>query len=262
MSKIFNFNTVTNLRKSDAILKHNGLKIITELEKTYGKYLFVPFDIPIIRPHDIEAFVSWFRKSSERAVKIKPNIANSQTGNNHFFTINDAFYPDEQWTGKVVNDIFILFPELKEQLLEYFPITRLDRWRMWNSTAKIIAHRDHETLVDFPMAFRTLLYDNNPSETLWLRKDYPTVENASLPKLGPHMKIKIRPHTNSYAWNNIRTYHGSEYDPQYFKILWIISSDYNLDIKKYIDLMDRSISKFNDLSFVDDSPSDIYYSNT
>lgn len=258
MKKIFNYDRITSLRNKDPIMNSNK-SVVLELEKAYGKYLFVPFDIPLIKPKDEEAFVSWYKRKSLRSVKNMPNISNPQgIGNNHFFTINGSANADEIWSQNVVDDTFILFPELKEQLLEFFPITYLGRWRMWSSTEKIKIHRDDDSMVDCPMSLRVKLYDSNPAETLWIRKENAIETGDAIPSAGPHVFIKTRPETNSFAWNNLRTFHGSEY-ASFYKILWIITCDTNLHINRYVDIMDRSISKYNESLIIDSDPREIYY---
>ena len=236
-------------RQADPIRKTVGAGVTEELEKVYGKYFYVPFDIPVIKANDHERFVDWYFNNSATASKKKANIANSNgIYNNHFKTIN-AREADEVWTSHVVN-VFSEFPELKDQLMEFFPLTDTGLWRMWSSTAKILNHRDDDSLVDCPMAMRVKLYDENPTETLWLREDEEPWNIIRLPDLKD---------TNSFAWNNVRTYHGSEYDPQYKKILWILTLDNNLNVNKYIDLMDRSIDKYKNLVIADHRPREYYY---
>lgn len=259
MKKIFNFDRVSLYRNNDPIMNSNR-SVVSELEKAYGKYLFVPFDIPLIKPKDEEAFVSWYKAKSLRSVKKMSNIANPNgIGNNHFFTINGSANEDEVWSQNVVDDTFILFPELKEQLLEFFPITYLGRWRMWNSTEKIKAHRDDDTMIDCPMALRVKLYDTNPAETLWITKENALGVIDTTTVAGPHIHLKTRSETNSFAWNNLRTFHGSEYDPSFYKILWIITCDTNLHVNRYVDIMDRSISKYTESLIIDSDPREIYY---
>ena len=242
---------VNSGRLQEPIIKNIGLSVATDLENSYGKYWYVPFDIPIIKAHDHEYFVGWYFKNSGVAVKQKPNLANPNgVYNGHFRTINGDNVNNEIWTKTFVGDTFNRFPELKEQVLEYFPITHISQWRMWSSTDKILNHRDDDPLIDIPCAMRVKLYDENPGETLWIREDDEPYDKYSLPML---------PDTNSFAWNNVRVYHGSNYDPAYKKILWLITINNNLNVNKYIDLMDRSISKYKDLVMVDHRPREYYY---
>jgi len=240
-------------RLKDPIRKTCGASITEELEKAYSKYWYVPFDIPIIKANDHEYFVNWYFANSGIAVKQKTNLANPYNWsltNNHFRTINSDAVNNEIWSKTYISETFVKFPELKEQVLEYFPITSLNLWRMWSSTARILNHRDDDALVDFPCAMRVKLYDENPTETLWLREDDEPYNNFILPELKE---------TNSFAWNNVRTYHGSNYDPEYKKILWLITVDSNLNTNKYIDLMDRSINKYTDKVMIDHRPREYYY---
>jgi len=236
-------------RSADPIRKTIGSLVAEGLEKSYGKYFYVPFDIPCIKADDHEKFVDWYFNNSAVATKKRANIANPDgVYNSHFKTIN-AQEVDEVWTNHVV-DVFGTFPELKDQLMEYFPLTTPGLWRMWSSTDKILNHRDDDSLVDCPMAMRIKLYDENPRETLWIREDEAPWKTMHFPDLND---------TNSFAWNNVRTYHGSEYDPKYKKILWILTLDTNLNVNKYIDLMDRSIDKYKNLVMVDHRPREYYY---
>ena len=238
-------------RLEDSIMKTIGPSVANDLEHAYGKYWYVPFDVPVIKANDHEHFVDWYFKNSGVAVKQRPNLANPDgVYNSHFRTINSDSTNSEVWTKTFVEETFELFPELKEQLLEYFPITHISLWRMWSSTAEIFNHRDDDALIDIPCAMRVKLYDENPSETLWIREDDEPYKKYSLPTLKD---------TNSFAWNNVRVYHGSSYDPAYKKILWLITIDNNLNVNKYIDLMERSISKYKDLVITDHRPREYYY---
>lgn len=242
---------VSSGRQTDPIMKTNSYSIIDDLESAYGKYWYVPFDIPVILAKDHEYFVDWYFKKSGTAVKQRPNLANPDgVYNSHFRTINSDNVNSEVWTKNFVEETFELFPELKEQVLEYFPITQLRHWRMWSSTAAILNHRDDDALIDMPGAMRVKLYDENPSETLWIREDDEPYNQYLLPTLKD---------TNSFAWNNVRVYHGSNYNPAYKKILWLITIDINLNVNKYIDLMDRSINKYKDLVITDHRPRTYYY---
>jgi hypothetical protein len=242
---------VSSGRLVDPIRKTIGSGQAEELEQAYGKYHYVPFDLPIIQANDQGKFVQWYFDISAPAVKKTHNLANPDgVGNNHFRTLNSDSADNEVWTKKYAPEIFKEFPELKEQILEYFPITKLNLWRMWSSTAEILNHRDDDSLIDCPAAIRVKLYEENPQETLWIREDDEPWNKFVLPTLTD---------TNSFAWNNLRVYHGSNYNPEYKKILWIITLDDNLNCNKYVDLMDRSISKYKNLIIADHRPREYYY---
>jgi hypothetical protein len=57
--------------------------------------------------------------------------------------------------------------------------------------------------------------------------------------------------TNSWVWNNLRLKHSSVKMTGYEKILMIMYSNYNLNMNKFIDLLDRSISKYKENIIID-----------
>ena len=106
-------------------------------------------------------------------------------------------------------------------------------------------HRDDSYYFDTPLSFRLMIHDENPQPTLFFldrhnKKHYPDWSK-----------------TNSFVFNNLRLRHGSNYDPNYRKCIFVFWR-YVLDIKKYRDLLERSISKFQDKLIVDTSPTSNY----
>jgi hypothetical protein len=98
-----------------------------------------------------------------------------------------------------------------------------------------------------------MLYDENPEQTLGLIRSLP---DSNL-RLSDKFMLPRLEETNSFAWNNLRTKHGSTYNPAYRKILIIIER-YNLDIDKYHNLMERSVNKFKDYLLMCDRPTSEY----
>jgi hypothetical protein len=90
-----------------------------------------------------------------------------------------------------------------------------------------------------------MIHDENPNPTLFF-------ENESKGRIYPDLSK-----TNSFVFNNLRMRHGSTYDPAYKKIIFVFWR-YVLDVKKYRDLLERSISKFKDTVMVDNSPTTTY----
>jgi hypothetical protein len=43
--------------------------LYTDFERTYGKYLYVPFDVPKIQPNDMSEFIRFYFKNAKQAVK-------------------------------------------------------------------------------------------------------------------------------------------------------------------------------------------------
>ena len=116
-------------------------------------------------------------------------------------------------------------------------------WRRKDADAEVSKYLiNHPNCFHFRYAehhtiFRIKLFDNNPFETLKLHlspMDKQEVETY---------RFKVPADTNSWVWNNLRTKHGSFYDPSKRKILLILST-FNIDWKKYDSLLERSVSKF------------------
>jgi hypothetical protein len=151
------------------------------------------------------------------------------------------------WAKNHVPEIFTEFPELFEQIHDYFPF--LDRgfmWTMWSSAKDIIPHRDLRSMLDMPIRLRIKLYDNNPEESL-------SLQLAPVDKPIPETYQLNIPHdTNSFAWNNLRTRHLSKYTHRHMKILFISFANYSgIKMNQYVDLLDRSIAKYPNNVIVD-----------
>jgi hypothetical protein len=235
-----------------------GNTVYTELEKTYGKYLYLPFDIPVIVPHDIEKFKSWFYAHGKNAGKqIEDFSSGTFEATPKTYVSIDSVSPGwtPVWSLNASPDVYTEFPELFEQIHDYMPwVGNKDfRWNMWSSSNKVPAHRDHTSCVDAPLAMRIKLYDNNPSETLSLLVD-PIKEHNNQYKYLPKLSD-----TNSFTWNNLRTKHKSIFlGRPYRKILfiWRDTLRTDLQVNQFVDLLDRSISKYEsnkDLVWVDDN---------
>ena len=91
-----------------------------------------------------------------------------------------------------------------------------------------------------------MLYDENDKETLAIQEDRPGVTSNF-----PRLDLVRSPDTNSFAWNNLRSRHGSTYDASKRKIL-LIASPGELDLDRYEDLLERSVAKYGDLAHISD----------
>ncbi len=226
-----------------------GNTLYTELEKTYGKYLYVPFDIPKILPNDLEHFVSWYYEHARHSSKqIEDFSSGTFKATDRTYLTVDSVTPrwTPVWTLNPQPDVYTLFPEIFEQIHDYMPwVGEKDfRWNMWSSSAHVPAHRDHSSCVDAPLAMRIKLYDTNPRETLSLLTD-PIKEHKNKYIELPTAKA---PDTNTFTWNNLRTKHRSLRYPgvKYRKILFIWRDFLrtNQAVNQYVDLMERSIAKY------------------
>lgn len=208
----------------------------------WGKYCFTPLDIPRIESDEL---VDWFFKNSKPSVKLKEDIANKSTGVPVFNSVD--IFPTgvednmEFWSINSRPDFLTKFKHIQDQLLEYFPVREITQMRMWSSNMNIMWHRDQTRFTDNPNSFRIMLHDENPEQTLGIVKSLPDTPLD----LANKFLIPRLAETNSFAWNNLRTKHGSDYNPKYRKILIIIER-YDLDIDKYHALMERSVNKFKD----------------
>jgi len=214
---------------------------LSQTEK-WGNYCLVPLDIPRF---ENPRLVDWFFQNSAATYKISPDVANSRTGVTAFDAIdvlptNDTSQ-DDIWTLNVRQDFMTEFKDVYDQIMTVFPFRSISRIRLWSSTKNVMFHRDHTKFVDFPGAFRILLYDENPRQTLSLIQSLPD-HSDNLTEKFPIPRLES---TNCYAWNNLRTKHGSVYVSGFRKII-IILDRYDLDINKYQDLMIRSEERFKE----------------
>lgn len=230
-------------RSELSLTRNNQLSEFPELRQLeqWGKYCLLPLDIPKIESPKL---ISWFFENSEAVSKIKKEAVVADTGGPPLFEAIDVsptgrLEQPDAWNTNFHQEFLDLFPEVHEQIMEFFPFTSLDRLRIWSSIRRIPWHRDQTWFVDCPTSFRIMLYDNNPIQTLKVR----TKVNGdfSLPRLND---------TNSYVWNNLRTEHGSNYVDKHRKIL-IILERYSIDFNRYHDLIKRSVDKYHDYAMVD-----------
>ncbi len=212
---------------------------LSQTEK-WGQYCLIPLDIPRF---DHPELVDWFFKSCEPTYKVSKDIANDRTGVTNFDAIDvlptNETNQQDIWTLNVRQDFMTEFKDVYNKIMDHFPFKTLSRIRLWSSTKNVLFHRDHTKFVDFPGAFRIMLYDENPDQTLSLIESLPD----TLDDLSKKFPIPRLSDTNSYVWNNLRTKHGSEFIPGFRKII-IILDRYELDIDKYQTLIERSVDKY------------------
>lgn len=211
-----------------------------KLAEEWGKYCLIPLDIPRF---DYPELVQWFFQVAEPSYKQSPDVATDKIGYSKFNSV-DVLPTNEQqqdvWSLNIKNEFMEKFRYVYDDIMEYFPFKTIQRIRMWQSTNVVSFHRDQTKFVDFPGAFRILLYDENPNQTLSLIDALPDQKYDFLSK---KFFIPRLDSTNSYVWNNLRTKHGSNFIPGFRKII-IILDRYEIDIKKYKDLIERSIDKY------------------
>ena len=241
-------DNLTKLRAYEAKRNFmNGSSVYTEFEKEYGKYLFVPYDIPRIEINDIDKFILYFNKNAKHASKTQSDLCSGTfAATNLTYRSIDSVTPrwTAIWSLNPIEKTYTEFPEIFEQVHDYMPwVGGKDfRWNMWSSARNVPPHRDNTSMIDAPVAMRVKLFDNNDTETLHLVAD-PIKEHTHT-----HTNIPKLPETNSFAWNNLRTKHRSFKSIDRMKILliWRDRLLTNQQINQYVDLLDRSIAKYKD----------------
>jgi hypothetical protein len=251
-----NFTAMRNFECDNNWLRGNYL--YTELEKTYGKYLYMPYDVPVIKPNDMEYFIKWYDERADHARKVRGDFASkawdeAKQKNTSYRTV-DSTSPDwsPMWSLNSHAEIYTEFPELFEQIHEYMPwVGPQDfRWNMWSSSYAILPHRDNSSFIDLPHAMRIKIYDENPKETLSLCIDPKSPTNRVRKQEWKYLALPEE--TNTFGWNNLRTLHRSKKRPDCKKILMIwrdrfLSED---QVNSFVDLMDRSVSKWQGTEYV------------
>ncbi len=221
-------------------LQYRGL---ANLEKEYGKYMYTPLAVPPIYATDKEKFVDWYFSVAKAVKKIKPDIAGGGTSMySHFHSVDSPHsVSDGIWETNIRKDIFKVFPELADQIMQ-LPFRTIPRFSIWSSSMPINEHRDHTPWLDLPMAFRIMLHDENPRPTLYLRED-PMFAQPRNTFLVPRVDD-----SNTFAWNNLRAVHSSIHFSNQRKILLIFISP-SIDPKRYKALLDTSIDRYKDNLF-------------
>jgi len=242
---------LTQMRAREA-MQFWKLAEYSEIEKAYGNYLFVPLDIPVIKANDHQAFIDFFRKNAAYTKRVREDVAGLPTNDTisnykaTFKTIDSHPTENSIWSRNYVPDLFYNFYEIFEQIYEYYPIDPdTFSFALWSSQLAVLPHRDETCMIDMPINFRLKLFDNNPIETLKLH-----LSPIDQPEAATY-RFSLPKDTNSFTWNNLRLKHSSDKFIGWGKILMIMYTNYNLDMNKFIDLLDRSISKYKENIIID-----------
>jgi hypothetical protein len=217
------------------------------LEQKYGDYIYVPLDVPKILPDNQEEFVKFYFDNAKTMDKLRPDAISDQYITPTYLTIDSA--PTRLYSLpeniNYVPDLNIKFKSITEQILEYLPFKNVT-FKLWSSYTDQLWHRDMSCMADIPSQFRIMLYDTNPAPTLHLRRDLP--DNP----IAEDFTVMNYNDTNTLVWNNLRAEHSSKFIKGYTKILLIINEiDSEIDWKKYDNLLERSILKYRNNTFID-----------
>lgn len=217
---------------------------VREIERRFGSWLFVPLDVEPIRPNNEAHFKEWYFEHARGVCKVYEDVAGPAGGKNKsdetFLSIDSAGAVNHIWQNNVRLDIFTEFPELKEGLKQ-LPFYEVPDFQIWSSMRVVSAHRDQGPWLDLPFSFRVSLFDDNPFQTLSIREVLPDCK-------GYGQKLSLPAGLNTFAWNNLRVKHQSTFNPAFRKAL-LITSQQDVDMQRYCELMERSLTKFGDNRF-------------
>lgn len=222
---------------------HN-INEMKELERKFGKYLFVPLALPVFELPDKDHFFHWWDRHAIKPQKVVSEHLSPETGYSSAEAVDLIEKFKHYWTPNMQTDSFVKeFPKLWQQFNDLLPIDNILTLHLWSSFKPFTEHRDPGEVVDIPMSFRIKLYDENPEETLYI------FDNPTKPySCGEDIQIPRVPNTNSWVWNNLRVKHGSVYTPGYKKILVIATGVIN--VERYEELMNTSIDTYKDYCVV------------
>ena len=224
---------------------------ILDLEFKFGKICFTPLHVPIIKPLDQQKFVDWYFQTCKPSIKQNRDIATQYTGASAFQSIDllPESYDTKNsiWSKNIVRDFEHQWPDLWQQFYEYLPFKKIIGFSIWSSTKDIVPHRDQSLFLDLPLEFRVMLYDPNPTANLFISESLP---NSSIDDLQNTVCLPNDIDTNSFVWNNLRSWHFSKYDPNYKKIIMIFHWANEIDWDRYELLLERSLSYYQKYSLI------------
>jgi hypothetical protein len=242
------FDVLKQGRDYDAGLTWNNLAY-SDLEKTYGKYLYLPLAVPKILPYDLEKFVDYYFSMAKTRHGYAYGKSEKQSADRELFPVFlsiDSPNCLDNDKANIREDFPKLFPEILEQIYECLPVNRdvSIEYSLWSAKRSVREHRDKQRMLDLPINWRIKLYDTNPKETLYIIPDPPNTINQK-------QFLKIPEDSNTFAWNNLRVLHGSDFIPGHRKILMIPLFGHYVNENKLVDLLDRSVSRYKEFTMVD-----------
>jgi hypothetical protein len=203
--------------------------------------VYIPLDVPKIEPDDWSVFWKVWNTDSKMFIR----RYRDSRGNN---------LPRPGWTGFVWNftnspptnpmydvvykDYSFVFPKMKQQLLEYFPIT-IRYIQFLSNYREIPAHQDGTVYTDhytFPCDLRVMLYDENKRSTFYLKN----IDQRNQP--GVEQFIELPKETNSFVYTNPSVVHGARFYGHQKIILSFIFEKF--DIGKWQELLMKSYEKY------------------
>jgi hypothetical protein len=184
---------------------------------------FIP-DVEPLFPNNMELFWDIWNSKKELLTKMKKddlgelNSAGNdlemlyQTANFEGMITwmkNDAYLKGSTWKQNVVLDAPEMWQAYVDEMEAKLPWYQCEVVVLWACIKPVYYHIDPAPLTPAPVAVRSLIYDNNPSPTFKLRHNE-TKEERHV----PYTKER-----NTFGFNNLKFFHGADYDPGHYKIL-------------------------------------------
>lgn len=164
-----------------------------------------------------------------------------------------AMYEDQELLGKAawVTKISPAMAESQsnyiKSIFDLLPFAKIRSIRLWSSNCTIPAHYDGnmpsalDGVMRFPTEIRIMLDDKNPKETFYLTPVTKHKPHTEIPAEDRYY-VKLPADSNTFAWNNEDYLHGSDYNPEYKKILVVVKGWVDLD--RLEKLLDKSIEQY------------------
>ncbi len=184
---------------------------------------FIP-DVEPLFPNNMETFWEIWESKKELLTKIKKdNLNELQSGGNDLDILyqtanfegmitwmkNDNYLKGSTWKQNIVLEAPDMWQAYVDEMEAKLPWYQCEVVVLWACIKPVYYHIDPAPLTPAPVAVRSLIYDNNPSPTFKLRNNETKEE-----RYVPYTKER-----NTFAFNNLKFFHGADYDPSHYKIL-------------------------------------------
>lgn len=230
----------------------NKLEKQQYLSGKYGNIAYTPLDIPEVHPDSWQEF--WEIWNAERDFLERRWSDRNNVGTKHWLGMEiweDTNSEKRAWAMPYSQRMRDANPHMMSTIQEHMPFSKIGTVRLWRSVEEIWPHREgNPSLYLHPMEVRVMLADSNPVPTFYLtpvqnrlNADFESARYLAREE-GNRLYMNPSKENNSFVFNCETCYHGSDYDPNYAKILMVVNGVMDLD--RYDDLMSRSIKKFAD----------------
>lgn len=184
---------------------------------------FIP-DVEPLMPNNMPLFWDIWDRKKELLTKIKKDdLGNLNSAGNDLEVLyqtanfegmitwmkNDSYLKGSTWKQNVVLEAPEMWQAYVDEMEAKLPWYQCEVVVLWACIKPVYYHIDPAPLMPAPVAVRSLIYDDNPSPTFKLRHNG-TKEERYVPYT--HQR-------NTFGFNNLKFFHGADYDPDHYKIL-------------------------------------------